>query len=641
MRKLLYLVIFLMFAACGGNGRNETVLRRAQHIINDAPDSALTLLDSLSDARKSMDESTRMKWVLLRTMAQNKCDTIFRNDSVQLQLVNYFDRHGSANERMLVHYLLGRAYSDMGEAPLALRAYQDALTCADTTASDCDWWNLSRVMMQICYLYYYQNMPKEELELLNKTFPVAMKAGDTITAIMCREKRAEVYELLGKEDSVAVTGLLASMMYDEMGRGDLAAQTLSLVIPYQISSGDYQGAEKNMRRYEQESGFFDTRGNIVKGREYYYCLKGRFFLGVGKTDSAFHFFDKVIRECSNCDNLHAACRGMMEYYKRMGIPDSVVKYAMMSEQFNDSSYARTYTEELQRMKNMYDFTRQMEKTHRQEAAIAKQHQTNSFLVILAVMLITGLSLMFWYARKEKARAEAEKEKTATDLRNLQNEMRGLMTEKNTALADLKKQESLMEMMMNAHVLLQETVGQIDKTNAISPKGQEIISLFEAITKENVELKESLKEKALKMGEIVRLKNAEIDQLVEKMSMYDQTKKGEETHQRLVDSEIYQRFSKICYKPNTVPSQKEWEELEALMKQLLPVFASLMENAQGLNVKERHLCLLVRAGFKPSEMANLMGLDRSNVSMMRKRIYAKLFGRKGSGRNLDQMLRSFS
>ena len=101
MRKLLYLVIFLMFAACGGNGRNETVLRRAQHIINDAPDSALTLLDSLSDARKSMDESTRMKWELLRTMAQNKCDTIFRNDSVQLQLVNYFDRHGTSNERMM------------------------------------------------------------------------------------------------------------------------------------------------------------------------------------------------------------------------------------------------------------------------------------------------------------------------------------------------------------------------------------------------------------------------------------------------------------------------------------------------------------------------------------------------------------
>ena len=60
------------------------------------------------------------------------------------------------NERMMAHYLLGRAYSDMGEAPLALRAYQDAVSCADTISADCDWWNLCRVMLQISYLFYYQ-----------------------------------------------------------------------------------------------------------------------------------------------------------------------------------------------------------------------------------------------------------------------------------------------------------------------------------------------------------------------------------------------------------------------------------------------------------------------------------------------------
>ena len=34
---------------------------------------------------------------------------------------------------MLAYYLLGRAYSDLGEAPEALQAYYDAIESAETT----------------------------------------------------------------------------------------------------------------------------------------------------------------------------------------------------------------------------------------------------------------------------------------------------------------------------------------------------------------------------------------------------------------------------------------------------------------------------------------------------------------------------
>ena len=70
----------------------------------------------------------------------NRADTVFteawlpRVDS----LVSYFDRHGNANERMMAHYLQGRVYHDMGEAPASLQAYYDAIDCADTTKTDCD-----------------------------------------------------------------------------------------------------------------------------------------------------------------------------------------------------------------------------------------------------------------------------------------------------------------------------------------------------------------------------------------------------------------------------------------------------------------------------------------------------------------------
>ena len=73
----------------------------------------------------------------------NRADSVMQNDSLAEHLVRYFDRHGDANERMRAHYILGRTYADMGEAPRAVDAYLDAASHADTTAADCDYRTLS------------------------------------------------------------------------------------------------------------------------------------------------------------------------------------------------------------------------------------------------------------------------------------------------------------------------------------------------------------------------------------------------------------------------------------------------------------------------------------------------------------------
>ena len=642
MQRLFYVVITtILLAACVGNGKERAALDIAQRIINERPDSALAMLDSLEPSSQDFSRPTLRRWQLLRLMARNKCDTVFRSDSLQQELVEYFDRHGSPNERMVAHYLLGRAYSDMGEAPLALRAYQDAVSCADTISADCDWWNLCRVMLQISYLFYYQNMPHEELDILDRAFTVAMNAGDTVTAIMCREKKAEVYDLLGKEDSVAVTGLVASMMYDGIGRRDLAAQTLSLVIPYQITSGNYKEAEKNMHRYEAESGFFDSDGNIVNGREYYYCLKGRFFLGVGENDSAFYYFEKVLRGCDNFDNLHAACHGMVELFRQTGIPDSTMKYAMMSEQYKDSIYVHTYTEELQRMKRMYDFTNQLEKTHRQEVAISRQSRTIYYLVLLSAALCCILALFSKSARKITLHFKKEKEMNAKRMGELQQQMSTLLSEKEKAVADLERQEKMVGTLMEAHVLLQEAAGIVDRGDNHSGKIQEVLSVFDAIMKENEELKKTLSEKARMLNHIVKNKNSEIDLLTDRINAINKKRRASNLGSSLMKTEIYLVFRKMSDKPINIPTNKQWDELENTMKDLLPDFWHLLEDHADLSTKEKRLCLLVRAGFKPTDISNLMGIDRSSVSMIRTRLYSKLFEGSGNGRDLDQMLKTFS
>ena len=76
---------------------------------------------------------------------QNRSGQPMLNDSLAEDLVNYFDRHGSANERMRSRYILGRTYYCLGELPRALELYNEAADCADTTAAECEFKVLSRI----------------------------------------------------------------------------------------------------------------------------------------------------------------------------------------------------------------------------------------------------------------------------------------------------------------------------------------------------------------------------------------------------------------------------------------------------------------------------------------------------------------
>jgi tetratricopeptide (TPR) repeat protein len=84
---------------------------------------------------------------------RNRNDEPFTAADVQ-PYIDYFDRHGEPNDRLLAYYLLGRAYHEQGEAPMALEQYHKAIEFADTLSHDCDFGQLSRVYSQMGDLCY-------------------------------------------------------------------------------------------------------------------------------------------------------------------------------------------------------------------------------------------------------------------------------------------------------------------------------------------------------------------------------------------------------------------------------------------------------------------------------------------------------
>ena len=179
-----------LLAGCGGGGI-PAQLRAVSEVVNERPDSALRLLNSLQGERSQWGEDAQMRYDLLRLKAQNKLYIDFPNDSLPRVLVGYFDRHGSRNDRVLARYMLGRAYHAQGDAPMALQTYLDGIALADTLSPDCDLDALRGIYGQMSAIYHHQNLPYDELRAMRRHIEYTErgydeKAPQTITTTKAR-----------------------------------------------------------------------------------------------------------------------------------------------------------------------------------------------------------------------------------------------------------------------------------------------------------------------------------------------------------------------------------------------------------------------------------------------------------------------
>ena len=386
MRKLLYIIITtILLAACVGGGKERAAFDAAQAIINDRPDSALAILDSLEPSSNEFPRPALRRWQLLRLMAQNKCDTVFRSDSLQRVLTEYYDRHGTPNEQMWAHYLLGRAYFDMGEAPMALECFQKAVESADTTAGSCDFCTLTAIYGQMADLYHLQYLPDNEMEALKKSELSAMKDNDTVASIKAYELRIRPYFLKNYTDSMMLVMSEARRRYLEAGDRKRAARAVYSAISILLDRRQYDDAKKYLDTYERESGNFDGKGELFSGGFYYYD-KGRYMLAMGQRDSALSCFRRLVKSGMP----EAAYKGLLSTYGELNEADSVMKYALLFAAANDSSYLHVNQENIQRVTAMYDYGRQRQLALQRQSEAGRWRDGAVIIILSSILAISIL-----------------------------------------------------------------------------------------------------------------------------------------------------------------------------------------------------------------------------------------------------------
>ena len=90
-----------------------------------------------------------------------------------------------------------------------------------------------------------------------------------------------------------------------------------------------------------------------------------------------------------------------------------------------------------------------------------------------------------------------------------------------------------------------------------------------------------------------------------------------------------------------PKEADWTLLLETIDLVYDDFATRFRQlSDRLNEKEIRTACLIKIGLPPAMIARRLFCTKTNISMIRRRIYEKIFGEKGSSEQCDQFIVSF-
>lgn len=444
MRRLLLLVMVfpLLMLSCSRGGKELAAkLHLADSLIEAEPDSGAALLMSLEEEAADASRANRYRYQLLLAKAMNKTYRPITTDSVMREVADYYDDHGSANDRMEAHYLLGCAYRDMGDLPQALLQYEEAISQADTTSEDCDFKTLGRIYGQAAEAYYESYMPQNTLEASWNYIRYGLRAKDSVGVISGYDFIADAYSLMGKEDSEIYYHEKASRLYEKHQMLEEAAMSLGALIETYTKRKDLKNASRCLHRYERESGLFDGKGNIVPGREIFYYGKGLYFLNTGAIDSAMFYFMKLKnKKHSTFNERYAAAIGLSQVYHKLGIFDSAYYYANLECGYSNRIINNMMEISCSRIKASSDMQKLSREADEKELEAERMRM---YLLLFAAFIVVVVSLVFFVMRRKKERIRQRYDQYERDnaaLVQAQEELRMLLAESEEEKQKLVKQK---------------------------------------------------------------------------------------------------------------------------------------------------------------------------------------------------------
>ena len=582
MRYILFLI--LIFAVSCSD--NNPLLSRLDHIDSIMDKNPQAAYDSLCTIKKTQNitsaKNVDMKWRMLMAKAKNKLYMQMPTDSAFSEVVAYYDRNGSDNEKMQSRYLLGCIYRDMNDAPKAIECYNYVLEHFSDIDSQESYKLLALSYGEKADLLYAQLLLPKAIAAYNKAILYSKKCNDSLLLADNYNYKSFAYSLLNMYDSAIVANETSTKILLALNRKTDAAIVYGCNMINYLKKKDFVKLKKAMDMYEFNSGLFHD-GEIEKGKEMFYYFKASYYLNVNNLDSASYYFYKDLSLCSDYKNKHAATEGLAQVYTLVNNKDSIAKYTTLASAWNDSLYLNKNSELSAKNEALYSYN----SYKRSAAKSMHENQTTKFSYRIVLVLIVILILLgIFFIRKKTQKVWWRHNQLLTKMKKYRDESK--------SIADNK----------------------ILENNKLKTINQNLVNEKSAIESEKNDLQRKLDE------------YKENEELLKSIPTINEVDK------LILESSVYGVIYNYLQKRKSI-NEGILTKLFEMMDTILPSFRTKMMSVEPLAQLDYAICILVRLHFRPADICILLGIDSATMSMKRKRLLKKVYGMDGSAKDFDQ------
>ena len=583
-KQYLFLPIlaFILFSCTDKHA--DSIITKAEQLLSTKPDSALAVLDDIRKSKEDWPRSQQMRYELVYAQAQNKAFVNFTTDSIVLSLVDYYERHGNANEQMMANYMAGCAYRDLEDALSALKYLNLAVDAVDESDEDCDLNTLMRVYSQMGGLY--QRVAAFENERIADMHAerLAWQIGDTISALRLMWLQACcLYDSRNQSQAIMILDSIAQFT-EKNGIQEDPDLIYPIKTDYYLERKEIKCVETLIREYEYKTGILTESLDTLNYDMAHFYRKGKYYNIAQKPDSAIQMFNKLLHLLGQrplyTSQRHGlkevSYQGLTEAYSLKHNPDSVIKYAKLYCQWNDSSTRAKSSEHLLRYQSLYNYAKIQDQALKAEQKASRLRVTMILLVVIGI----AIAIIVWSIYQERLKKERQKQ-----------------------IATNKEYQLLMhELERAAEELL------LVKTDS------------ERFLKE---------------------KDSEIHSLQTSLSMYQGNTLDVEqwnNERTILQCDLVHHLHSLSAQ-GKVATQNELDGLVTIAQNVFQKFhQTITDPTKRLSNREIITCILIRFKFIPSEIAVLTNNSYQQITNLKSTINKKLFDKNGA-KTLDSNLMS--
>ena len=404
------------------------------------PQASLTILNNIRHEMPAYSKQVQIEYELLLLQALDKTDHSLANYKTKVDSVlDYFEHKGTDLQRAKAYYYKAGYFRDNNNGLMALDWYQRAWAeISKSELSSASEKGLAAVICsQLAYLLYWSSNYSEalkyaKLEYQHSTTPISKFEG------ACDLARG--YIGIADDNETAVDSIIKyyNLAFDYSKKLDIKGPAYQSNLLSQASFFSDLGMK---REAEARLKYVDLE-NFKKDPTAYYTL-GIIYDGIGKSDSAVHYYNKTI-QTKDFDKASGAYYRLMEHEYQKGNWKAAADYGRKFKQANDSAMRQADAERVARSLGSLEQTNLASKNEEiQKTADGRKAAVIGLSAALVLSVCCGYGWNRWSGRalRKKLAQERKRGKETKEKLELSEQRNAAETEKSRKAEEENKRLS--------------------------------------------------------------------------------------------------------------------------------------------------------------------------------------------------------